>query len=259
MAKTEASRAGHRDGVAAVDRALAIVEALEAGAQPLSLADLARATGMYKSTLLRLLASLERNALVVHRSDQRYAIGPFALHLGQAFETTYHLKECVVPVLEWLIEQGTESPSFHVRHDAETRHCVFRIDSKHSTLDRVRVGDLFPIRQGAPGKVIRAFSKGLPAARDAGLTYTSFGERDPACAAVASPVFGPGGELMGAVSLSGPLERFTHPAVKKMSRLLLIAAETATRSLGGTWPATGATRRVAQPVKSAGGKRNPNA
>jgi DNA-binding IclR family transcriptional regulator len=249
VAKTEASRAGNRKGVAAVDRALAIVAALEAGAQPLSLANLARATGMYKSTLLRLLVSLERNALVVRRSDQRYALGPFALHLGQAFEATYHLKECVVPVLEWLIEQGTESPSFHVRHDEETRRCVFRIDSKHSTLDRVRAGDLLPICRGAPGTVLCAFSKGLSAARDAGFIYTSFGERDPACAAVASPVFGPGGELMGALSLSGPRERFSPPAVKKMSRLLLIAAERATRSFGGSWPTTAATKRLAQAVK----------
>ena len=226
-------------GVAAVDRALAIVTALEAAAAPRTLAELARATGLYKSTLLRLIASLERHALVVRRTDQRYALGDLALRLGQAFEATYHLKECVLPVLEWMIEQGTESPSFHVWHGDDTRMCIYRIDSKHSTLDRVRAGDLLPIRRGAPGKVLRAFKNGYAQAHGAELVYASYGERDPACGAVSCPVFGPGGELVGALSLSGPLERFSPAAVKKMSRPLLAAAEKATRALGGNWPGAG--------------------
>jgi DNA-binding IclR family transcriptional regulator len=112
MPKPSSDRTEKSDGVAAVDRAFKIVSALEANAKPLGLADLARETGMYKSTLLRLLASLERNTLVVRRPDSKYALGQFAFRLGRAFETTYHLKECVVPVLEWLVTQDTESPSF---------------------------------------------------------------------------------------------------------------------------------------------------
>jgi DNA-binding IclR family transcriptional regulator len=217
-----------------VDRALAIVTALEAEAAPMTLAELARVTGLYKSTLLRLITSLERHALVVRRADQRYALGDMALRLGQAFESTYHLKECVLPVLEWMIDQGTESPSFHVWHDDDRRMCIFRIDSKHSTLDRVRAGDLLPIRRGAPGKVLRVFKNGY--AHGVDLVHASYGERDPACGAVSCPVFGPGGELVGALSMSGPLERFSPPAVKKMTRPLLSAAEKATRALGGSWP-----------------------
>jgi DNA-binding IclR family transcriptional regulator len=238
MVKSRGESQQKTGGVAAVDRALAIVTALEAASAPITLAELARATGLYKSTLLRLIASLERHALVVRRADQRYALGDLALRLGQAFEATYHLKECVLPVLESLIEQGTESPSFHVWHDDDTRMCVFRIDSKHSTLDRVRAGDLLPIRRGAPGKVLRIFKNGYAHAHGAELVHASYGERDPACGAVSCPVFGPGGELVGALSLSGPLERFSPVSVKKMSRPLLAAAEKATRALGGNWPGT---------------------
>ena len=225
-----------RDGVAAVDRALRIVSALVESAGPLTLADLARATGFYKSTLLRLIASLERSGLVQRRADQRYWLGPLAFRLGQAFEATFHLKESLLPVLQWLIAQGSESASFHVWHDEKTRICLLRIDSNHSTLDRIRPGDLLPIRRGAAGKVLRTFADGEAAAAAAGLVYTSFGERDPACAAVAAPVFGPAGELLGALSLSGPQERFSDAAVKKMGKLVLAAGERATVSLGGRWP-----------------------
>lgn len=236
MAQSPAPSNPHGEGVAAIDRAMAILVALESASTPLTLAELASATGMYKSTLLRLLASLRNSNLVTRRADQKYALGHFALRLGRAFEATHHIEASVMPVLEWLIEQGTESPSFHVRYDNRTRLCLFRIDSRHSTLDRVRAGDLLPMSRGAPGKVLALFAKGVNAGDQAPLVSTSFGERDPSCAAIAAPVFGPDGDLAGALSMSGPLERFSEPAVKKMTRLLLSAAETATRSLGGPWP-----------------------
>ncbi len=229
-------------GVAAVDRAFAIVAALEAKSQPMSLADLARDTGMYKSTLLRLLASLERCGIAVRRSDQKYALGLFAFRLGRAFEATYQLKECVVPIMEWLVEQGTESASFHVWHDEKTRLCLFRKDSHHPTLDRVRAGDLLPVRRGAPGRVLLAFRDGAQVNSDGPLIHASFGERDPSCAGIAAPVFGPNGVLMGALSLSGPLERFSADRLTRMRKPLLEAAERASRSLGGDWPTASPSR-----------------
>ncbi|MGF6305018.1 hypothetical protein OKW42_008371 [Paraburkholderia sp. WC7.3d] len=54
-------------GVAAVDRALTLLAAFGNGTSVLSLSALAERTRMYKSTVLRLLASLEHAHLVVHR------------------------------------------------------------------------------------------------------------------------------------------------------------------------------------------------
>jgi DNA-binding IclR family transcriptional regulator len=233
--KTRAAAAG--GGVTAVDRALAIVFALEAAAYPLTLAELARETGLYKSTLLRLLASLTRSALVVRRSDQRYSFGPLAFRLGRAYEATYHLRAHVVPWLERLVNDGTESASFHVRQDEVTRLCLFRVNSRHPTLDSVHAGDFLPKHRGAAGKVLIAFD-GADALQAKRLdpVAVSYGERDPSCAALACPVFGPDAELYGAISLSGPRERFTPTAVRRMTRLLLDAAAEVTRSLGGVWP-----------------------
>lgn len=243
----KSTAAEDRNGVAAVDRALSIVCALQVASEPLSLADLARATGLYKSTLLRLLSSLGRYALVIRRPDQRYALGQLAFRLGRAFEGSVRLKESVEPLLQALIDQGTESASFHVWHDDKHRQCLFRIDSKHPTLDSIRPGDLLPLNRGAAGKVLRAFSGDWPARDDYELVYASFGERDPACAAVAAPVFGCNGELLGAISLSGPQERFSEAAVKRMSKLVLAAAKQVTASLGGPWPQAGASVSVRAP------------
>lgn len=224
------------DGVAAVERALSIVDAVAQRTDPITLAELAEATGYYKSTLLRLLASLDRAALVLRRPDGRYAIGPSASRLGRAYEAAYRLEETIHPLLQGLVDKGTESASFHVYHDARSRACVLRVDSHHSTLDRIRVGDLLPLARGAAGKLLTAYRVERKGPAEAGLVMTSMGERDPSCAAVASPVFGPDDDVCGAISLSGPKVRFTPAAIKKMSRLIKHAAAVATFALGGHWP-----------------------
>lgn len=235
--KTEQGEIEPIGGVAAVDRAMAIVLALEAAQVPLTLTEISKATQLYKSTLLRLLESLDRVGLVVRRPDQRYTLGPLSFRLGRAYEVTNPLRECIVPVLHWLIEQGTESASFHVQRDAATRICLFRIDSAHPTLDSVREGSRLPLDRGAAGKVLLRYSAQEQTRTGGSLLTASFGERDPACAAVAAPVFLAGGFLAGALSLSGPRERFTESAVQRMGELIMVAAERCTRCLGGTWPA----------------------
>jgi len=223
-------------GVAAVDRAAAILRAIARQSSPITLADLARATGYYKSTLLRLLTSLERAALVVRRSNGCYALGSYANELGRAYEATYHIEAVLKPLLIKLVEQGSESASFHAHHDSKSRICLLRIDSRHSTLDRIDAGDLLPLDRGAAGKLITAFH-GTGAAPSTDTTLAiSLGERDPQCAAVAAAVFGADNEFLGAISLSGPKERFTDESIARQSKMVTDAAQHATEMLGGRWP-----------------------
>ncbi|CAG9259694.1 IclR family transcriptional regulator [Paraburkholderia unamae] len=227
------------EGVAAVDRALAIVAAVEGAAAPVSLSELSRLTGLYKSTILRLVASLEKGALVVQRPDLKYELGPLAFRLGRAYDASHPLRERVLETLDRLVGQGTESASFHVRYDEEQRLCLFRVDSRHSTLDNVNAGDLLPLGRGAPAKVINYYfgraCASLP--KDTPLVFTSFGERNPSCAAVSCPVFGSGDQFVGALSLSGPLERYSEEAIAHMTPLLLAAGRALSERLGGRWPA----------------------
>lgn len=227
------------EGVMAVDRALSIVAALEARAEPHTLTQLSRTTGLYKSTILRLLTSLERAGYVVRLGDHRYVLGAMAFRLGLAYERANPLREFVLPVLNDLVAAGTESASFHIRNGAQTRLCLFRVDSNHSTLDRVHAGDVLPLHKGAAGRILLAFDGAPGTAFDElrqNFFAVSLGERDPSCAGMASPVFGPGGALGGALSLSGPGERFTEAAISRMRPQLLAAAATITRSLGWRYP-----------------------
>lgn len=226
-------------GVAAVDRALAIVQAISSQPEPWSLARLSAATDLYKSTILRLLGSLENARYVTRLNDGNYTLGPAMFRLGLAYEQAHPLREIVLPVLESLVKKGTESASLHIRHNATSRMCIVRVNSNHSTLDRIQAGDILPLDRGAAGRLIAAFDgEESPATRQLreSCFALSVGERDPACAGVACPVFGPEGAIKGVLSLSGPRERFTPAAVARMHELLLAAAIAVTQTLGGKYP-----------------------
>jgi predicted DNA-binding transcriptional regulator YafY len=65
-----------QNGVAAVDRALTILAALETAAEPSTLAELTRATQFCKSTILRLINSLENAGYIIRLGDGCYSLGP---------------------------------------------------------------------------------------------------------------------------------------------------------------------------------------
>jgi DNA-binding IclR family transcriptional regulator len=227
------------EGVAAVERALSIVAALETADQPMTLAELAVRTGFYKSTILRLLGSLIPTGYVTRLPDGSYDLGPTAFRLGVAFTRKNALGHHVVPALQELVDRGTESASFHVRQDADNRVCLFRVNSRHATLDRVEAGHSYALLRGAAGHIILAYDGSTGPRYDTIRTdgfNVSLGERDPSCAAVAAPVFGPRGMLVGVISLSGPRERFGEVEIAEMKRVLGPVAEKLTINLGGEWP-----------------------
>ncbi|MEW9855635.1 IclR family transcriptional regulator [Novosphingobium sp. M1R2S20] len=228
-------------GVAAVDRAFAIVAAVAEEIEPISLARIAAATGFYKSTVLRLLASIEAAGYVSRLADGRYAIGPAAQRLGTAYERSNPFRNYVQPVLKALVDEGSESASFHVRCGPDRRLCLFRVDSRHPTLDRINPGDVLPLDRGAAGRVLAAFDEPGDA-RLAQVRVTCFaqslGEREVGCSGLAAPVFTADTRLAGALSLSGPTERFTPDMIATWRPRLITAAVGLSGVLGGDYPAT---------------------
>ncbi|MGF6528266.1 DNA-binding IclR family transcriptional regulator [Variovorax sp. PvP013] len=63
-------------GVAVLDRAFALLGAFGVADARLTLTELSRRTGLYKSTVLRLLGALEHGGYIRKTTDGLYAIGP---------------------------------------------------------------------------------------------------------------------------------------------------------------------------------------
>lgn len=216
-------------GVAAVERALSILSAWRAGEAALPLAELAIRTGLYKSTILRLLASLERFRCVQRRPDGQWALGPMLFRWGMLYQRGLNLDAIIPPVLHDLTDRTGESATFWVR-EGDRRLCFFRSDSPRPVRDHLHPGELLPLDRGAGGRVLLAFAAGSGAAGE--RVVVTLGERDPEMAAVAAPVFGSGGALAGALALSGPRLRM-EPLLERLKPVVAEAASILTRRLGG--------------------------
>src|ERR1041384_7192741 len=112
---TKAPERASADGVAAVDRALALLGAFREGDRSLTLNDLAARAGLVKSTALRLLASLVHFGLVQRDPEGRYTLGPEVARLRSIYTRSFSLEALVLPELRALVERTQESAVYHVR------------------------------------------------------------------------------------------------------------------------------------------------
>ena len=224
---------GDQEGVAAVDRALSILDAITEDS--ITLAELSKRTGLYKSTVLRLLKSLEKAGYVLRTADGLYRLGARVLALGSLYQRHFRTSDIVPPLLERLAAELREGASFYVNEN-DQRVCLHRADPSRAIRDSVHVGDRLPLTTGASGHVLRAFAgvKGpyLDQVRQQ-LFAASYGERDPETAAMAAPVFGQGNGLVGAIAVSGPRYRLESLGADAVRPVLLRYAKELTQMLGG--------------------------
>ncbi|RZL87216.1 MAG: IclR family transcriptional regulator [Variovorax sp.] len=214
-------------GAAAVDRALSLLSAFGPGDEALSLAQFAERTQLYKSTVLRLLASLEHARLIRRQDDGRYALGTEIARLHGLYAASLSLDRIVPPVLRELVAATGESAAYHVRQpqgDSWVRLCMYRIDSPHMVRDHVRAGDLLPTDRGAGARVLIAFGPEAECPRtgkDRELCDTIraqgfcalVGDRSAELAGISAPVFHADGLLAGAVTLTMPVHRYSETFV----------------------------------------------
>ncbi|MEO7888039.1 MAG: IclR family transcriptional regulator [Polaromonas sp.] len=225
-AQTESIADSHAapGGAAAVDRALSLLSAFRAGDTSLGLSELAQRTQLYKSTVLRLLASLEHARLVQKLDDGRYALGAGIARLHGIYAASFSLDRVVLPVLRDLVAATGESAAYHVRQ-GEARLCLYRVDSPHPIRDHIKAGDVLPADRGTGARILIAFGAERVRAggskdrqlyakiREQGY-YTAIGDRLADVAGISAPVFRADGALAGALTLTMPSNRYNPRHVK---------------------------------------------
>jgi DNA-binding IclR family transcriptional regulator len=189
-------------GVGVLDKAVTVLAALRDG--PKNLNDLMAATGLPRATAHRLAVALEAHDLVRRDGDGRFALGFGLAALGRAAVDSFPLGAVARPALETLREETGESVQLYVR-DGDRRVCVESLESPHGLRTIVPVGASLPLDAGSAGKVLA----GEPAALKRGWAE-SVGEREAGVASVSAPVRAGAGEVVAAVSVSGPIERTTR-------------------------------------------------
>lgn len=195
-------------GVGVLDKAMSILDALEAG--PLSLTDLIAETTLSRATTHRLAVALEVHRLVARDEEGRFCLGPRL--------ATPDLPEMAQPALERLREATGESVQLYVRR-GDQRICVAALESPHGLRTIVPVGAVLPLELGSAGKVLSLD----PDTVRRGWAQ-SVEERQRGVASVSAPVREPGGQVVAAVSVSGPIDRTTRAPGRRYARDVLAAA-----------------------------------
>ncbi len=218
-------------GVNAVNRALMLLDIFIDGGASLTLAELTKRTRLVKPTVLRLLLSLEHAGYVTRLADGRYQLGAKVMQLGTTYRTNFALDAHVLPILRHLADVTRETASFHVR-EGNKRLCLFRVESPQAVRDFLVAGTVHPMDQTASGIVLQTFQASGLQTPTHKLVYETSGIRDSQTASLSTPVFGYKGQLVGALTVTGPVGRFEDSETNRMTPQLLAAANKLSRILG---------------------------
>ena len=222
-------------GVGVLDKSVLVLTALKTTDVGMSLSELQSATGLPRATAHRLANALGVHGFVRRDTAGRYALG-FALGaLGVAAQRQFPLATLARPVLEELVGTCGESVQLYVR-DGDDRRCVVSLQSPHGLRWIIPEGSLYPLGLGSAGHVLA----GEECTR--GGWIESVEEREAGVASVSAPIFvNDGGDVnarrnsvtIGAVSISGPIERMTRQPGKKFGAVVVAASKTIGQRLRG--------------------------
>jgi len=206
-------------GVGVLDKAIAILNALEAG--PLSLAELVAATKIARPTCHRLAVALEHHRFIA--------------------------RDLHAPALTALRDATGESAQIY-RRQGDLRLCVAVADRLSGLRDSVPVGSALTMQAGSAAQVLLAWeepdriNKIVKSARFDAATLTavrrrgwaqSVGEREAGVASVSAPIRGPHNRVIAAISLSGPIERLGRQPGRTHAAAVIATAARISEFLSG--------------------------
>ncbi|MBT2268970.1 IclR family transcriptional regulator [Rhodococcus erythropolis] len=227
-------RNGVFDTATSVDKALALLTAFSGDARLLGVSDLARRTGLPKSTAFRLLGVLVAWGLV-ERVGTRYSVG---MRLGKLAElagspVSMDIRDIALPYLQDLYETTHETVHLAVSDGLDILY-VEKIFGHNRVSTPSRVGGRINAGCTALGKAMLAFADAevvgqvfqhmrpltahtiasanvlgqqLEAVRRLGVAYDRE-ESSIGVTCVGAPVLGPDSRVIAAISVTGPVYRF---------------------------------------------------
>ena len=223
--------------------------------------ELASRLDVSPSTVHRLVTDLERLGLVSRTPVGSYRLGLEFLRLAWTTAGRYPVQEVSTDTLHDLTEQSGESSFFGVYGEKRRQMMItLAVESSHPLRYTLPLNEWLPLHAGASGLAILAFlpqdvrdevaHAPLAAATDRTLVDSesllerlatiradgyaiTHGERIEGAIAIASPVFGPGGVVVGATGITIPETRFNAAHSAALATLVRDAASRLTERISG--------------------------
>ncbi|BBH22689.1 IclR family transcriptional regulator [Paenibacillus baekrokdamisoli] len=232
--------------VRAVERALDILLCFTSRNE-WAMTEIADNVGLHKSTVHRMLATLEDRGFVARDSaSDRYRLGLRIWELSANMSGADDPAVISLPEMELLGETLGETISLYLR-DGNERIRIQAVQSAQAVRRVAPVGARMPLYVGASSKVLIAFEEiakqeelladgswpdsfdkelyreQLEEIRKLGYA-TSIEEREQGAAAVSAPIFTRAGKLVAALSVSGPASRLTLQKMREQAPAIIEAA-----------------------------------
>jgi DNA-binding IclR family transcriptional regulator len=241
-------------GIAAVDRGADLLVRVLESEHPVALTELATATGIPKSTASRLVGALERRGLIAQDGKRgRLRPGPAILRVAERGMLERNIVELASPYLEALAEASGETINLAVPAPLGVEH-VAQLDSRHFLGVGQWLGRSVDFHSTANGKVFLAFGRAplperpqrhtehtiadpqqlaaeLEQIRQVGYA-TAVDELEVGLAAMAAPVRGARGDVIAALSISGPTVRMDTARIDELTPVLISEAAAFSHRLG---------------------------
>lgn len=232
-----AAEATDQQGVRSVQRALDILGLLTVDRPAISIREIVDATGLAKTTVLRMVSTLEHSGLLWATSSG-YMAGPGLWRWAHLAQRSWELPPDTQRVMRELAARRRETVNVYVARDVY-RVCIAQQEGPQPLRHVVHVGDELPMWAGASAKILlRDASLGLLERIARSSPYgaghvkrlrewidqaaaqgfaESHGEREDGLSAVAAPILGRSGSVIAALGLSGPTIRFTEAKVAEFA------------------------------------------
>ena len=249
--------------LSSIAKALGIVEYVGSSGRR-SLAELSAHTGLPRSTLLRLLATLVELGFLRRTSHGEYGIALKLWRIGCAAVDFEHVRDAIIPTLQHVVATTSETALYAI-YDAGRAVYVEKVEGLHPIRAYASVGGHSPAYATATGKSLLAWQDEAEIRRVAGeavsftpTTRTSVeelvrhtadvrrlgfavnrGEWREGVWGVASPIFGRRHELVAALGVTGPRERI-EPQIDLMSSIVREAASNLSIIHGAVKPTSSA-------------------
>jgi len=226
--------------------------------RPMTLTEVAHATGMPISTTQRLLRSLVAEEFVA-KTDAGYTLGIGLIGWASAVRRGLTVIDAARPLMEALRDETGETATLLVRNGLQ-RICVAAVHSRHVISQRSEPGEVGPLQSGSPSKILLAWDPETTAAvlqrglvkltalsitdpdvlttelaqvRERGYA-TSVSENAEGVASVGAPVRDTSGRVVAALCLGGPTSRITQEWLEGHHDMVTEAARQVSRRLGWT-------------------------
>jgi IclR family KDG regulon transcriptional repressor len=245
-----------------VTRAIDVLNLFTVERPELGIMEMSRLLGISKSSVHRLAATLESAGyLRQEQANQRYQLGFKVLQLANILLTGIKFRDIALPWMEKLREQTSETISLYVA-DRDARVCIERLEGTQDIRFVVEINARLPLHSGAAGKLLLAYQPeilrtqlveqwqrepenhflqayGSIDAFERELVRihqqryaVSRGERITHAAALAAPILNYRGEILAALTISGPDVRFTEEHIAQWLPSIQQAADAISEEMG---------------------------